>query len=67
MYYIFITKADEQKRILESGGFVAQSHGMWRVGGLLAVSRAIGNYHLKDDGFIISDPDIFEIDLNLIK
>lgn len=40
---------------------------MWRVGGLLAVSRAIGNYHLKDDGFIISDPDIFEIDLNLIK
>lgn len=74
-YIIFVSKlskivllqADEQKRILESGGFVAQSHGVWRVGGILAVSRAIGNYHIKDDGFVVSDPDIYQIDLNIIK
>ena len=36
----------EKKRIQEAGGFVAMN-GVWRVMGVLATSRALGDYPLK--------------------
>ena len=36
----------EKKRIQEAGGFVAMN-GVWRVQGVLATSRALGDYPLK--------------------
>ena len=36
----------EKKRIQEAGGFVAMN-GVWRVNGVLATSRALGDYPLK--------------------
>ena len=38
----------EKKRIQEAGGFVAMN-GVWRVMGVLATSRALGDYPLKVD------------------
>ncbi len=39
-------RPDEYKRIIEAGGFVAV-YGVPRVGGRLAISRALGDAHLK--------------------
>ncbi|CAH1117722.1 unnamed protein product [Phaedon cochleariae] len=52
----------EQKRIREAGGFVSFT-GVWRVAGILATSRALGDYPLKDKKFVIADPDILTFDL----
>lgn len=52
----------EKKRIKEAGGFVA-FNGVWRVAGILATSRALGDYPLKDKKLIIADPDILTFDL----
>ncbi|KAI3470898.1 hypothetical protein Pfo_027561 [Paulownia fortunei] len=38
---------DERERIESLGGYVDCCHGVWRVHGSLAVSRAIGDRHLK--------------------
>jgi protein phosphatase 1L len=44
------------------GGFVhCCSNGVWRVQGSLAVSRAIGDLHLKQ--WIISEPEIIKLPL----
>lgn len=32
--------------------------------GILATSRALGDYPLKDKKFVIADPDILTFDLN---
>lgn len=32
--------------------------------GILAISRALGDYPLKDNNFIIAEPDILTFDLN---
>lgn len=53
----------EQKRIKEAGGFIA-FNGVWRVAGILATSRAMGDYPLKDKKFVIADPDILTFDLS---
>lgn len=53
----------EQKRIKEAGGFVT-FNGVWRVAGILATSRALGDYPLKDKRLVIADPDILTFDLN---
>jgi len=37
----------ERKRIHDAGGFIA-FRGVWRVAGVLATSRALGDYPLKD-------------------
>ncbi|XP_018332781.1 protein phosphatase 1L [Agrilus planipennis] len=52
----------ERKRIKEAGGFVS-FNGVWRVAGILATSRALGDYPLKDKNFVIADPDILTFDL----
>ncbi|CAG9862758.1 unnamed protein product [Phyllotreta striolata] len=53
----------ERKRIKEAGGFVT-FNGVWRVAGILATSRALGDYPLKDKKFVIADPDVLSFDLN---
>ncbi|KAL3282069.1 hypothetical protein HHI36_005268 [Cryptolaemus montrouzieri] len=53
----------ERKRIKEAGGFVT-FNGVWRVAGILATSRALGDYPLKDKKFVIADPDILTFELN---
>ncbi|KAK3094516.1 hypothetical protein FSP39_002761 [Pinctada imbricata] len=56
----------ERKRIQESGGFVS-FNGVWRVAGILATSRAIGDYPLKDRNLITAQPDILTFDLKGLK
>lgn len=53
--------AREHKRIQEAGGFIAFK-GVWRVSGILATSRALGDYPLKPY-LVIPDPDILTFDL----
>lgn len=53
----------ERKRIKEAGGFVT-FNGVWRVAGILATSRALGDYPLKDKKLVIADPDILTFDLD---
>ncbi|XP_051119347.1 probable protein phosphatase 2C 59 isoform X2 [Andrographis paniculata] len=48
---------DERQRIEDAGGFVMWA-GTWRVGGVLAVSRAFGDRLLKQ--FVVAEPDIQE-------
>jgi len=48
-------RSDERDRITELGGSVVH-WGVWRVEGVLAVSRAIGDRLLKD--YVIPDPDV---------
>ncbi|KAJ0181699.1 hypothetical protein K1T71_002421 [Dendrolimus kikuchii] len=52
----------EQKRIEAAGGYIA-FNGVWRVAGILATSRAMGDYPLKDKKFVIADPDILTFNL----
>jgi len=52
----------EHKRIHDAGGFIA-FRGVWRVAGILATSRALGDYPLKDRNLVIADPDILTFDL----
>ncbi|KAE8682541.1 putative protein phosphatase 2C 59 [Hibiscus syriacus] len=50
-------QSDERQRIENAGGFVMWA-GTWRVGGVLAVSRAFGDRHLKQ--YVVADPEIQE-------
>uniref|UniRef100_A0A0K8TR79 Putative serine/threonine protein phosphatase n=1 Tax=Tabanus bromius TaxID=304241 RepID=A0A0K8TR79_TABBR len=52
----------ERKRIHDAGGFIA-FRGVWRVAGILATSRALGDYPLKDKNLVIADPDILTFEL----
>lgn len=52
----------EKKRIQEAGGFVAMN-GVWRVQGVLATSRALGDYPLKDKKVLVADPDVLSFNL----
>ncbi|KAL6562677.1 hypothetical protein OROGR_003684 [Orobanche gracilis] len=45
---------DERRRIEENGGYVEFHRGSWRVHETLAVSRSIGDAHLKD--WVIAEP-----------
>ncbi|CAL5438952.1 unnamed protein product [Camellia sinensis] len=51
-----LSREDERFRIESSGGYVHCINGVWRVNGSLAVSRAIGDLHLKQ--WVISEPHI---------
>ncbi|KAM5557568.1 putative protein phosphatase 2C 76 [Rosa sericea] len=48
-------RTDERKRIENAGGIVMWA-GTWRVGGVLAMSRAFGNRMLKQ--FVVAEPEI---------
>ncbi|KAJ8430218.1 hypothetical protein Cgig2_006726 [Carnegiea gigantea] len=50
-------QSDERQRIEDAGGFVMWA-GTWRVGGVLAVSRAFGDKLLKQ--YVVADPEIQE-------
>ncbi|XP_076658486.1 protein phosphatase 1L isoform X1 [Halictus rubicundus] len=52
----------ERRRIKKAGGVVT-FNGVWRVAGILATSRALGDYPLKDKKLVIADPDILTFDL----
>jgi len=49
------TRPDEKSRIETLGGAVVK-RGAWRVNGILAVSRSIGDHNLKK--FVIADPEV---------
>ncbi|XP_031271852.1 probable protein phosphatase 2C 25 [Pistacia vera] len=49
------SREDERNRIETLGGYVDLCHGLWRVQGSLAVSRGIGDRHLKH--WIIAEPE----------
>ncbi|KAL3649810.1 hypothetical protein CASFOL_006213 [Castilleja foliolosa] len=48
-------REDERRRIEEQGGYVEFHRGSYRIHGTLAVSRSIGDAHLKD--WVIAEPD----------
>ena len=62
----YFFQVNERLRIQRSGGFIS-FNGVWRVGGVLATSRALGDLPLKDKNFLIADPDILTFDLEDIK
>nr|DAD28054.1 TPA_asm: hypothetical protein HUJ06_029522 [Nelumbo nucifera] len=49
------SREDEKDRIETLGGYVDCCHGVWRLQGSLAVSRAIGDRHLKK--WVIAEPE----------
>ncbi|KAL7614596.1 probable protein phosphatase 2C 76 [Lactuca sativa] len=54
-------RSDERMRIESAGGVVMWA-GTWRVGGVLAMSRAFGNRMLKQ--YVVAEPEIQEQELN---
>ncbi|CAJ1065343.1 protein phosphatase%2C Mg2+/Mn2+ dependent, 1Lb [Xyrichtys novacula] len=56
----------ERKRIKKAGGFIS-FNGSWRVQGILAMSRSLGDYPLKNLNVVISDPDIMSFDLDKLQ
>ncbi|KAI6224309.1 G protein-coupled receptor [Aphelenchoides fujianensis] len=56
--------ASERERIERAGGFV-EYFGVERVQGLLAVSRAFGDTAFKEHRFVIVEPEVRRIDLNV--
>ncbi|KAG6398760.1 hypothetical protein SASPL_140229 [Salvia splendens] len=48
-------REEERRRIEDKGGYVEIHRGTWRVHGTLAVSRSIGDAHLKD--WVMAEPD----------
>lgn len=56
----------EHRRIKEAGGFIT-FNGVWRVAGILATSRALGDFPLKDRKLIIAEPDILTFNLDDLK
>lgn len=53
----------EHRRIREAGGHVTFSSGVWRVAGVLATSRALGDYPLKERRLLVAQPDVLTFDL----
>ncbi|RZB45539.1 putative protein phosphatase 2C 11 [Glycine soja] len=54
-------RSNERQRIEQAGGFIIWT-GTWRVGGVLAVSRAFGNKLLKP--YVVADPEIQEEEID---
>ncbi|GMI99662.1 hypothetical protein like AT5G53140 [Hibiscus trionum] len=54
-------RSDERKRIESAGGVVMWA-GTWRVGGVLAMSRAFGNRMLKQ--YVVAEPEIQEQEID---
>lgn len=49
-------REDEEQRIVKAGGAVLKVQGSWRVEGVLAVSRALGDKHLNP--YVSPEPEI---------
>ncbi|XP_010542664.1 PREDICTED: probable protein phosphatase 2C 25 [Tarenaya hassleriana] len=49
------SREDERNRIESTGGYVDTFNGVWRIQGSLAVSRGIGDGHLKQ--WVIAEPE----------
>ncbi|XP_031385295.1 probable protein phosphatase 2C 25 [Punica granatum] len=49
------SREDEKERIEAQGGYVDSYHGVWRIQGSLAVSRGIGDRHLKK--WVTAEPE----------
>lgn len=49
------SREDEKNRIESNGGYVDCIRGIWRLQGTLAVSRGLGDSHLKH--WVIADPE----------
>lgn len=56
----------ERKRIKKAGGFIS-FNGSWRVQGILAMSRSLGDYPLKNLNVVVPDPDIMSFDLDKLQ
>uniref|UniRef100_A0A3Q3WH98 Protein phosphatase 1L n=1 Tax=Mola mola TaxID=94237 RepID=A0A3Q3WH98_MOLML len=56
----------ERKRIKKAGGFIS-FNGSWRVQGILAMSRSLGDYPLKNLNVVIPDPDVMSFDLDKLQ
>ncbi|CAN0891811.1 Probable protein phosphatase 2C 76 [Linum grandiflorum] len=54
-------RIDERRRIENAGGIVMWA-GTWRVGGVLAMSRAFGNRMLKQ--YVVAEPEIQDLKLD---
>lgn len=53
----------ERRRIKEAGGFITFT-GVWRVAGILATSRALGDYPLKEPRKLVTaEPDVLTFSL----
>ncbi|CAI8596909.1 unnamed protein product [Vicia faba] len=49
------SRKDEKERIETQGGYVDMCRGVWRIQGSLAVSRSIGDRHMKQ--WVIAEPE----------
>lgn len=67
---------EELQRISNAGGYIENDEGTWRVDGILALSRAFGDFHLKtnteekrdyEDGRVSSVPDVIPLNLNSMQ
>ncbi|KAJ4915252.1 putative protein phosphatase 2C 2 [Raphanus sativus] len=56
------SREDERNRIERSGGYVDTFNSVWRIQGSLAVSRGIGDAHLKR--WVISEPETKILHIN---
>ncbi|KAG7941092.1 hypothetical protein I3843_16G020900 [Carya illinoinensis] len=54
-------RSDERERIEQAGGFIIWA-GTWRVGGVLAISRAFGDKLLKQ--YVVAEPEIQEEEID---
>lgn len=61
LYRFALTQEKERERINSAGGFVA-FNGVWRAVGVLAMSRALGDFPLKENNIVIADPDVLTFD-----
>ncbi|KAM7514734.1 hypothetical protein LguiA_004317 [Lonicera macranthoides] len=57
-------RSDERERIEQAGGFIIWA-GTWRVGGVLAVSRAFGDKLLKP--YVVAEPEIQEEEIDGVE
>ncbi|KAK6115623.1 hypothetical protein DH2020_007892 [Rehmannia glutinosa] len=57
-------RSDERERIEQAGGFIVWA-GTWRVGGVLAVSRAFGDKLLRP--YVVAEPEIQEEEIDGVE
>lgn len=67
LYQVCALSAGQANELtLSPGGFIS-FNGSWRVQGILAMSRSLGDYPLKNLNVVIPDPDILTFDLDKLQ